>query len=97
MSKLPLKIRIPTDQYAFVEIDVEIDNISETKEKYNEVKSMFETRSGLPESEWKVQLDKYLTENTLSSEEYNKMSDTQQMIIQEIKKSIKRLNYNKTI
>ena len=42
--------------------------------------------------EWNRVLDRYLTENTMSSEEYEQLNIEQKYVIQEIKKSIKRLN-----
>lgn len=50
---------------------------------------------GLTEKEWRVALDRYLTEGNLLPEQYEGMSPAQQRIIQEIKKSIKRINYVK--
>lgn len=91
-NKLPLKIRIPTEQYAFVEVDVEINSLSEIKEKYDEVKSLFELKTGLPDQEWRESLDGYLLDCSMTSEVYYKMSDIQQKVIQELKKAFKRIN-----
>lgn len=41
--------------------------------------------------DWNKTLDKYLNENHLHPEEYEALNEIQQAIIQEIKKSIKRL------
>jgi hypothetical protein len=41
--------------------------------------------------EWRKVLDRYLTENTMSSEEYERMYIEQKFCIQEIKKAMKRL------
>lgn len=41
--------------------------------------------------EWNKLLDRYLVENTMSSEEYESLDENQQMVIQELKKSFKRL------
>lgn len=44
--------------------------------------------------EWNKLLDKYLTTNQMLSEEYEKLNDIQKAIIQELKKSFKRIkNY----
>ena len=42
--------------------------------------------------EWNKVLDRYLTENTMSSEDYENLLVEQKYCIQEIKKSMKRLN-----
>jgi len=41
---------------------------------------------------WNKLLDKYLLENSMSSEEYYELNDIQMAIIQELKKSFNRLN-----
>jgi len=50
------------------------------------------TEEGLPKKLWNLALDKYLLANKINSETFMSMSDTQKNIIQEIKKSVKRLN-----
>ena len=41
---------------------------------------------------WNKVLDKYLTTGHLLSEEYEELDDLQKYVIQEVKKSFKRLN-----
>lgn len=92
MENSPLKIRIPTEQYGFVEVDVTVNNLSEIKEKYAEVKDLFAPKSGLEDKDWREALDSYLSGNSMNAETYYAMSDVQQKIIQELKKAFKRLN-----
>lgn len=42
-------------------------------------------------SKWRKVLDRYLTENTMHADEYAEMDDLQKQVIQEIKKSFKRI------
>jgi len=42
--------------------------------------------------EWNKVLDKYLSEGTMLSEDYERMGDEYKYVIQEIKKAFKRLN-----
>lgn len=42
--------------------------------------------------DWNKILDKYLTEGTMSSYEYQNLADEYKFVIQEIKKAFKRLN-----
>lgn len=42
--------------------------------------------------EWRIALDRYLLENTMSSEDYESMTIEQKYCIQEIKKALKRIN-----
>lgn len=46
-------------------------------------------------NDWNKLLDKYLNEGKMHSEEYAELNEIQKTIIQEIKKSIKRINYGK--
>lgn len=41
--------------------------------------------------DWNKALDEYLTSGTISSDDYYKLHDWQQKVIQEIKKAFKRL------
>lgn len=46
----------------------------------------------MEQKEWNRVLDRYLTENTMLSEEYEQLNIEQKFVIQEIKKCLKRLN-----
>ncbi len=88
-------LRIPTEQYAFIEMtEVEVKDFEEALQKYRELETLVKTKDigGLPQKEWNAVLDKYLSEFTMSSDEYNALNDMQKYAIQEIKKSIKRVN-----
>jgi hypothetical protein len=89
--KYQAKIRIPRDQYAFIEVDAE-GTLDEIKLLYHDLMTEDE---GLDDKAWRNCLDKYLTDGNMESVEYENMSTQQQRVIQEIKKSFKRLNYNK--
>lgn len=86
-------LRIPTDQYAFVEVKVD-GTPEEIKNHYESLKIEFLGGSGLQTREWNETLDKYLTEGNMDADKYANMSQGQQRVIQEIKKSYKRLNRN---
>ena len=89
MDKVKAKIRIPKDQYAFIELDVE-DTVDNIQILYQ---TLIKADVGLPDKEWRDALDKYITTNSLESHEYEAMSVRQKDIIQEIKRSIKRIEY----
>lgn len=46
----------------------------------------------MEQKEWNHLLDRYLTENVMSSDEWEKLDDMQKIIINEIKKAFKRIN-----
>jgi hypothetical protein len=85
--------RIPTKEYAYIELnEVEVTNTQEAREKYLELERVVNGEVGLPTKEWNDAMDKYLSTNSLSESEYMSMSAEQKHIIQEVKKSCKRLN-----
>lgn len=89
---MKIKLHIPTEEYGFVEIEQEVGSVAEALVSYDTAKRLKNApESGLDHKDWIKALDGYLTINTLPSEEYEKMSDFQRAVIQEIKKSIKRL------
>lgn len=90
------KCHVPTEEYGFAEVEWESNDFPvppDPKDVYDEVKKQFTTNFGLDTKEWNKALDEYLTTNSFTNpdETFFKMSPTQQAVIQEIKKSIKRL------
>lgn len=92
MEKIKTKIRIPSQQYAFIELEIE-----ETPERILEIHDEFinlvKPKEGLSDKEWRAALDKYLDDGTMEADAYAQMSRLQTYVIQEIKKSIKRKKY----
>lgn len=94
MEKYKAKIRIPLDQFAFIEIEAKED-LENIKEIYDFSKRICQNHEGLGDKEWRNVLDKYLITNTMESNEYEQLSPRQKDIIQELKRAFKRINYNK--
>ena len=90
-----MKIHIRTEQYGFIEEDV--DSVLDALIISKEVKALFygSEASKLTDSEWRSALDTYLTSNTMHAEQYANMSAIQKYVIQEIKKSVKRIEAKK--
>lgn len=84
------KIHIEIGQYQFIE--TECETIEETKDIHDNIKRLF-NGEGLPVKDFNKALDRYLKDGTGDVEEYMKMSDNQKMVFQEIKKSLKRIDY----
>ena len=83
-------LRIPTDQYAYIEIEVggtPVDIIN----AYHEFSKLVNPQ-GIPQKEFNAALDRYLTNGDGEAEVYEQMSRFQKDVIQEIKKSFKRIN-----
>lgn len=96
-------IRIPTEQYAYVEIvddfvpesqDSAVEYITAFNEKVTEAFKREKTGPGLTDKEFNYFLDVYLTNGTGSSDVYAKMNLSQQGCIQAIKRSMKRIKRN---
>jgi len=87
------KIRVPVDQYAFIEIEAE-GTPEQVKDTYDHMKALCTVGGGLDTKEWMSVLDRYLETNQITSvDDLERMSKGQQDVIQEIKRSIKRLTY----
>lgn len=89
--------RIPTKEYAYIELnEVEVESAEDAHSKYQELEKIVSGQVGLSSKDWNEALDKYLSTNALTSDEYALMSVEQKRIIQEIKKSVKRLDSRST-
>jgi hypothetical protein len=79
-----MKIHIPTEQYGFIEADVE--SVEQAESLSQEVKSMFSTGNGLSDKDFNQALDRYLTDGTGETEIYLAMNNEQKGIIQAYKR-----------
>lgn len=85
------KIRIPKEQFAFIEVEAE-GTLEEINEVYKQMSLAPITDGfGLEDKEWRSCLDGYLNSGEMESNCYERMSLNQKMVIQEIKKSFKRI------
>lgn len=95
---MKITYRIPTkDQYAFVEVQKEVQNGITEEELTYEYQNLFESLnseegSGLAAKQWNAWLDGYLKGKAGSVEEWEQMDEFQKRCINEIKKSQKRTN-----
>lgn len=86
-------LRIPTkEQYAYIELEVEVENTEQAVEIYEEAVKMVNGGFGISRDEFNEALDRYLKDGTGDTEQYAQMNTEQQRVFQEIKKSIKRVN-----
>lgn len=95
-KKFKSKIRIPTEMYSFVEVDVE-GTSEEITEAYNRFKTELNSGEGLSPKLWRRALDRYLTTGDGDVETYLAMSVYQKNVIQEIKRAYKRINSKDTM
>lgn len=90
-----MKVHVAIGQYEFIE--EEFKSIEDARQFYIDAVMAWRepvnpaVQVGLDDKTWRTVLDKYLTDNTMHHEEYFAMNAEQQRIIQEIKKSLKRL------
>ena len=86
------KIRIPTTQYGFIEIESDCTP-SEAIDLHNLLLVEYNQSIGVktPTKEWNRILDKYLSENQITSDDWVSLGGGQKYIINEIKKSTKRI------
>lgn len=88
--KYKTTIRIPTDPYAYLEVDYEGEP-DEVVGVYQQFTKLLKPQAGLPAKEWNSALDRYLVNNDLDAEVYESMSREQKDLIQEIKRSLARI------
>ncbi len=91
---LPVTLRIPTaDMYAYIEVQF-VGTPDEAYEEYRRLMTMVKGGAGLERKDFIAILDEYLTTKTITADPgiIAQMSDDQQLVIQEIKKSFARTN-----
>jgi hypothetical protein len=80
--------RIPTEQYGYVEIEMEGDKIERS---YEEIRGEVVALSkGEGSQDFNKVIDKYLATKTLTADEYESLNSEEKNIIQVIKRSFKR-------
>lgn len=87
------KIHLPTGDFAFIEQEL-FCTPEEAVEAFKALQRAYkpEAGEGLTPKEWNTVLDGYLNEGTMNADIYASMNAQQQFVIQEIKKSSKRVN-----
>lgn len=89
------KVRVATDMYEFIELEID-GNEEEIWDAYQSLKrkATLKNKPGLDSKEWNKCIDQYLNGKDMDSDLYERMNDDQLRVIQEIKKSFKRISAN---
>ena len=85
-KKYKAKLRIPKEMYAFIEIEVD-GTLEEIQDTFRELT----ITSELKDKEFNNFIDRYLTGEPISAEEYENCSDRQKEVVQIIKRALKRI------
>lgn len=86
-------IQIKTGEFEY--IMQEFDGTPEQAvDAFKALKASYSTGVGLEPKAWNAWLDRYLKDQTGDADLYAQMSPEQQNVIQNIKRSIKRIAYN---
>ena len=95
MKTFKAKIRIPTDSYAYIELDVE-GTQDQIFDAYNSFTQAYKAESGegISSKEFNATVDGYFLKGTMSTEVYESMSKDQKIFIQTCKRSFKRIQRN---
>ena len=85
-------LHVPVEQYGFIQVD-DIETREQAVAEYKMVNADFQSQ-GLPEEDWKAILDDLLEDQSISGDpgSLELMSPAQRYVVNEIKKSFKRLN-----
>ena len=86
-------LRIPTnEQFAFIEIEKEVNSSQEAIEAYNEAMGYFKASDGgLNTKEWNDCLVRYLESSEMDSDYHERMNKAQSWMIHEIDKAFNRI------
>ena len=86
-----MKIHISIGDYEFIEADVE--NVEDARMLRDDIKHEFSKGDGegLKNSDWCKVMNEYLKTGRMSSDDYALLSKPQRYVIQEVKKTLKRL------
>ena len=94
MKPLIHHIRVPAEQFAYLETDFE-GTAEEAVTLYQHITFLVKgTAGGLPEEEWRAILDDLLEDQSINGDpgSVELMSPAQRYVVNEIKKSFKRIN-----
>jgi len=80
------KLHIPTEEYGFVEVDVEVENIDEAIALYPRDKG------GLNTPEWARVRDTFVNKGEINDEDFEKLNKAQKWFIMQLQTSIRRNN-----
>ena len=85
------KLHIPTEEYGFVEVEVDAESIEDAVSKYSVALSARGGGEGLKVHEWAQVRDNYLnTGGEIDLETWERMSKAQRWFINEIKKVLRK-------
>lgn len=90
-------IRIPTTQYGFVEFEVEAPTVADAILLHNDAITFYAGGEGLEVKEWNATLDNMLLTGECNPDTIQRMSERQQLLINEIKKAFKRIKSKETV
>jgi len=88
-----VKIRVPLDQYAFIEIDSEVANQDEALQIYRDTLYQFNNKGVGLGKEWSKTVDNYLTDGILRAEAWEQMNEREQWFIKQWDLYLSRLDY----
>ena len=91
---LKATFRIPAkEMYGYIELETEVETVEQALDGYKGAMAQYNSSGvGLDPKEWNRALDGYLTVGNCPSDVYERMNDEQKRVMQEIKKSLKRIN-----
>ena len=90
MDKIKFKIHIPTEQFGFIESEVE-GSVEGAIMHYRDMHKQWHGGEGLSEDEFRTVLDQYLLTTKMESGDYEQMNKHQMFVIQTLKKAFKRI------
>lgn len=85
------KIRIPTHEYAFIEVDID-GTEDEIVATHDRIMNMCRERTGLTQKEWAKFRNDYINKGEIDNEKWELLSKAQKFVINEIKLALRSNN-----
>ena len=89
---MKVTLRIPTDQYAFIEIETEVEDKQQAVDEYNELQILANNnKEGLNTTEWARVRDNMLKTNEIDPEIIETLSKAQEWWVNQTKLAIRSI------
>ncbi len=84
-------LRLPTDEYAYIEVEVEVESLKDATAAYFELKEAYFKANPMPQNDYNAIYDTVRAKKPVVGDPGMQMSNAQKYAINELKKSNNRL------
>lgn len=80
-------LRLPTDEYSYIEVEVEVENFKDAANAYFELKEAYFKANAMPQNEYNAIYDTVRAKKPIVGDPGMQMSTAQKFALNELKKS----------